>query len=89
MKNNVFKTAAVVTALIMMILTAALVSCGNRQSFDFSHTFRKAIIAMPDGTIISGKVDSWMDFEDGDQIQVVIDGNTYLTHISNVVLIES
>ncbi len=31
-------------------------------------------------------VSSWKDYEDGDQIQVVIDGTTYLVHSSNIVL---
>lgn len=41
---------------------------------------------MPDGSVVSGKVSSWRDYEDGDQIQVVIDGVTYLVHSSNIVL---
>lgn len=41
---------------------------------------------MPDGSTIKGKCDSWRDYEDGDQIQVTIDGITYLTHATNVVL---
>lgn len=41
---------------------------------------------MPDGSIIRGEVESWRDYEDGDTIQVKIDGVSYLTHISNVVL---
>ena len=39
------------------------------------------------GEVVEGKVSSWTDFEDGDQIQVKIDGKTYLVHSSNVVLI--
>lgn len=37
--------------------------------------------------IIKGRVESWVDFEVGDMIQVKIDGATYLTHPANVVLI--
>ena len=37
--------------------------------------------------IVEGKVASWTDFEDGDQIQVKIDGKTYLVHSANIVLI--
>ena len=32
-----------------------------------------------------GKVESWCDYE-GDQLQVVIDGVTYLVHSSNIVM---
>ena len=37
------------------------------------------------GTIVEGKLNSWDDYE-GDQLQVKIDGVTYLVHSSNVVL---
>lgn len=73
--------------ILLVLLTALILSgCGNQQILDLSYRFDYAEIAMPDGGVIEGKVDSWRDFEDGDQIQVVIDGVTYLTHISNVVL---
>ena len=52
----------------------------------------KTIQRMPDerrdGECIEGKVTSWKDFEDGDQIQVVIDGVTYLTDTTRCVLIK-
>ena len=38
--------------------------------------------------MIEGKIDSWTDYEDGDQIQVVINGTTYLVHSTNIVLIQ-
>lgn len=41
---------------------------------------------MPDGTVVDGTAQSWKDFDDGDTIQIKIDDVTYLTHISNVVL---
>ena len=59
----------------------------NKQIFDFTYSFDKAIISMPDGTVVKGTVESWTDYEDGDQIQVKIDGTTYLVHSTNVVLI--
>ena len=42
--------------------------------------------ALPDGSYVEGPVQSWRDYDDGDQLQVTIDGVTYLTHASNVVL---
>ena len=59
----------------------------NKQLWDVTYSFERAIINLPNGSIIEGAVSSWKDFEDGDQIQVKIDGITYLTHISNVCLI--
>lgn len=77
----------ITVAVFIVILLCALGSWGNRQWFDTTYTFNQAIINLPDGTIVSGKVDSWKDFDDGDQIQVVIEGVTYLIHSSNIVLI--
>lgn len=81
MKKRVF---CLLSALIMLL---ALSACGNRQLIDTTYTFNKAIISLPDGTVVEGKVTSWKDYKDGDQIQVVIDGTTYLLHASNVALV--
>lgn len=43
-------------------------------------------LKMPDGTIVEGKLDSWHDY-DGEQVQVVIDGVTYLVSSMNLVMI--
>ena len=69
------------------LMTCVALSGCNQQLFDTTYRFDRAIISLPDGTIVEGKVSSWTDFADGDQIQVVIDGVTYLTHATNVVLI--
>ena len=39
-------------------------------------------------SVISGKIESWKDYDDGDQIQVKIDGTTYLVHSANIALIK-
>lgn len=70
-----------------MCAALSLSACGNRQIFDTTYTFDRAIISMPDGTVIEGKVQSWTDYEDGDQMQVKIDGKTYLVHSSDIALI--
>lgn len=44
-----------------------------------------AQIKLPDGTIIEGKVDNWTDYE-GDQLQITIDGTTYLVHAANAIM---
>ena len=41
-----------------------------------------------DGSVVEGEVESWRDYDDGDQLQVTINGVTYLTHASNVVLMD-
>lgn len=64
----------------------AVTGC-NKQLFDSTYSYEKAIFSLPNGEIIEGKVSSWTDFEDGDQIQVKVDGKQYLIHSSNIVLI--
>lgn len=88
---KVHKTAVRIIAmaallLIVLSMLAMFTGC-NQQIFDTTWSFEKAIIFLPDGEKIEGNVSSWTDFESSDMIQVVIDGNTYLTHSTNVILI--
>lgn len=79
------------TATILTLIIAALIvfmSACNVQVVDTHWNFDRAIVLLPNGEIVEGKCQSWTDFEDGDQLQVKIDGKTYLTHSSNVVLID-
>ena len=80
------KVIAVLLAVIVL-LTVCLLSACNKQMVDLTYSYEYAIIGLPNGETGEGKVSSWTDFEDGDQIQVKIDGKTYLVHSSNVVLI--
>ena len=73
--------------IISVLLVISLSGC-NKQIFDTTYSFDKAIISLPNGKIIEGKIDSWTDYEDGDQIQVKVNGVTYLVHSSNIVLIK-
>ena len=74
---------------ILVIIVTTSTGCGNYQLLDTTRTFNRAIIELPNGNIIDDEVESWKDFEDGDQIQVKIDGVTYLVHSSDVVLISN
>lgn len=73
--------------IIAMILALFMTGCGNMQVVDFKYTFEQAIVKLPDGTVVEGKVTAWRDYEDSDAVQVTIDGKTYLTHYCNVTLI--
>ena len=76
----------IVMLLALMTVVALFTGCGNKDIFDTVYTFDEAILRLPDGTVISGEVQSWKDYE-GDQLQIKIDGVTYLVHSSQVVLI--
>ena len=74
---------------IIAILCAAVMAFGltgcNKQVFDIQYSFNYAIIQLPNGEIVEGKVDSWKDYE-GEQIQIKIDGVVYLTSSYNCTL---
>ena len=72
---------------LILAMVTMLFGCGNMQLIDTTYSFEKAVISLPNGEVIKGDVEGWTDYENSDMIQVKIDGKTYLTHISNVVLI--
>jgi len=82
MKKIITMLLAVIALLSVLLITGC-----NKQMVDLTYSYERAILQLPNGEVIEGKVSSWTDFEDGDQIQVKIDGKTYLVHSSNIVLI--
>ena len=81
MKNRII---CFITCLMMLIGCVVLCGC-NKQVIDTTFYYSWAQLKMPDGTVVEGKIDSWCDYE-GDQLQVRINGVTYLVHASNVIL---
>ena len=86
MKKTVITVMSVILALVLVAGLVLLVGC-NKQMVDLTYSYNRAILSLPNGEVVEGKVSSWTDFEDGDQIQVKIEGKTYLVHSSNIVLI--
>lgn len=78
------KIFVVVTLLSLICI---LLSACNRAPIDFTYNFARAIIYLPNGESIEGRVQNWRDYDSSDMMQVKIDGKTYLTHSSNVLLI--
>lgn len=73
-------------ALMLVCIIIVGMFCGcNKQIIDLTYSFNYAIIELPNGEIVEGKISSWNDY-DGDQLQIVIDGVTYLVHSSNAVM---
>lgn len=76
-----------ISIILILAIIFTFSACGyNKQILDLDYKFNYAIIFLPDGSTIEGKVTSWNDYEESDMIQVKIDGITYLTHSSNVIL---
>ena len=81
------KMFAIILAAVITLSLAVIITGCNKQMVDLTYSYEYAIISLPNGEVVEGKVSSWTDFEDGDQIQVKINGRTYLVHSSNIVLI--
>lgn len=77
----------IVIFIVIIATLVLLTSCGNKMVFDTTYSFEEVIAVLPNGEIIEGKLESWCDYEDGDQLQIKVDGKTYLVHSTNCVLI--
>ena len=62
--------------VVIVVLSTALLSGCNKQMLDLTYSYEYAIIGLPNGEVVEGKVSSWTDYEDGDQLQVKINGKT-------------
>lgn len=90
MKKQTMSRIILAFVLFMtIILFAAILSGCNKQLVDLTYSYENAIVCLPNGEVVEGKVSSWTDFADGDQIQVKINGKTYLIHSSNIALISN
>lgn len=79
----------IICVVLILSLTLALTACkiGNRQvGWDTTQTFTHAILELGNGELVEGTVTSWRDFEDSDVVQFTMNGITYLTHYSKVIL---
>lgn len=83
------KKIVILAALLVLILISCT-GCYNKQLLDTTSHYDRAIVYLPNGEIVEGRVSSWTSwtsFGDGGAVQIKIDGKTYLTHICNVCLI--
>ena len=80
------KTKRMILTIFLIFSILALTSC-NYQVMDLTYKYDYAIIKLQNGKVIEGKVQKWCDYE-GEQLQVKIDGVTYLTNSFNCTLID-
>lgn len=71
---------------VIVLATTVLFSGCNKTVADLTYKYNYAWIELPGGDVVEGPVQSWTDFEDGDQIQVKIDGVIYLTDTTRCVM---
>lgn len=72
--------------LVLIMVVGLLCACGNRTMLNVTYTYERAMVALPNGEVVEGKVEKWTDWEDG-TVKVFIDGKSYYTHSENVILI--
>lgn len=78
----------IITLLLAAVFAiGTLTGCGNKDIWDTVYTFDYAIIQLPNGEVVEGEVESWKDYDDGEQLQIKIDGTTYLTSSLNCTLV--
>ena len=80
------KSKLIVMMLAMGLISLVLTGC-NKQIIDLNYTYDYAIIQLPNGDVVEGKIQSWKDYE-GEQLQVKIDGKLYLCSSYNCVLVD-
>ena len=82
---------AVVVILVVAIVGFVIyweTTHGNRRLIDTKNRFDRAIISLPNGEVVDGKVSSWLDYSDSDVVLITIGGKSYMTHYMNVCLID-
>lgn len=81
---------------LILVISAVLggirvyhVISGNKQIIDTNFDFNRAIIELPNGEVVDGEIDTWKDYDDGDQLQIIMeDGRVYLTSTYHCTLVK-
>ena len=86
------KKKRIVTLAVLVIIIMFTTGCskGNRKFLDTTSSFDYAVIELPNGKIVEGKVKTWRNYDRLDQLQVTMeDGKIYLVHSSDCALINT
>lgn len=75
----------IIIALLLLIICIGMTSC-NYEPINLQYNYNYAIIQLPNGEVIEGRLEAWSDHE-GEQLDVKINGICYLASSYNCVLI--
>lgn len=78
--------AITIGGIFLVRNTRNIIFNGNEQVIDTNWRYNWAILQLGNGELIEGSITSWKDFNESDMIQFTMNGITYLTHSSNVIL---
>ena len=81
--------------LLIMVLVVCLIvfsgcehKTGNRITGGKDvQTFTYCYIVLGGQEIVRGAITQWRDYDDCDEVQVLVNGKFYLTHYSNIVMV--
>ena len=80
--------AFILVLVLVLSLAGSAWADFNMSLFDTKYSFKYAYVGLPNGKTIEGEVKSWKDWDVSDMLQVTfVDGSTYYSHSSNIVLI--
>lgn len=89
MKNkNIIRGLCIAMCLAVLVLIVCMCTGCNKQLFDTTYAYDRAIIEMPGGEVIEVDIRKWCDY-DGEQLQIIAeDGTVYLVSSFNCILIK-
>lgn len=76
------------TLLLFVFMLLTLVGCGTYNMVDTTWGYDYAYVLLPNGEVIEGEIEEWKDYSDSEQIQVKINGVTYLTDTTRCVILK-
>jgi len=86
MKTRIPKIIAAVAAALCLGGCGMTEIVGNHDLLGLEYDFQYAMLKLPNGQVYAGEVQSWYRSDATDRIRVTIDGISYVTQYSNVVL---
>lgn len=76
----------IMVIIILLAIAVLLLTGCNRQIIDLKYTYDKAVCNY-DGEKFELKIDKWTDYE-GEQLQVISNGKTYLLSANKCYLVK-
>lgn len=87
MKNPTLKLCVTLFIILLIIaVSIILVGCNSNPNKQASTGFTYAMVRLPDGSTVGGKVSKYSIGTYNGKVCIVIDGVEYSTHIANAVL---